>query len=125
MRIFKAYWEEGKDISDRSVLNSIAEELGLSTNLFDEPEAKEKLFDQTKKAHDRGVFGVPTMANETRLWWGQDRMHLVAESLGETKKEFPSGTYQTPCALIIGKRKESTDEKTSLNDALRSFGVDV
>ena len=44
---------------------------------------------------------------------------------GTRPKEFPSGTYQTPCALIIGKRKESTDEKTSLNDALRSFGVDV
>ena len=44
---------------------------------------------------------------------------------GTRPKEFPSGTYQTPCALIIGKRKESTDEKTSLNNALRSFGVDV
>ena len=44
---------------------------------------------------------------------------------GTRPKEFPSGSYQTPCALIIGKRKESTDEKTSLNDALRSFGVDV
>ena len=44
---------------------------------------------------------------------------------GTRPKEFPSGIYQTPCALIIGKRKESTDEKTSLNDALRSFGVDV
>ena len=44
---------------------------------------------------------------------------------GTRPKEFPSGTYQTPCALIIGKRKESPDEKTSLNDALRSFGVDV
>ena len=44
---------------------------------------------------------------------------------GTRPEEFPSGTYQTPCALIIVKRKESTDEKTSLNDALRSFGVDV
>jgi 2,3,4,5-tetrahydropyridine-2-carboxylate N-succinyltransferase len=44
---------------------------------------------------------------------------------GTRPKEFPSGTYQTHCALIIGNRKESTDEKTSLNDALRSFGVDV
>ncbi|HRH57490.1 MAG TPA: 2,3,4,5-tetrahydropyridine-2,6-dicarboxylate N-succinyltransferase, partial [Chitinophagales bacterium] len=40
---------------------------------------------------------------------------------GTIPKEFPAGTYQVPCALIIGKRKESTDTKTSLNDALRDF----
>jgi len=44
---------------------------------------------------------------------------------GTRPKHFPSGTYNTPCALIIGKRKDSTDQKTSLNDALRTFGVDV
>lgn len=44
---------------------------------------------------------------------------------GAYSKEFPAGTYQVPCALIIGKRKESTDLKTSLNDALRDFGVSV
>ena len=44
---------------------------------------------------------------------------------GSRPKEFPSGTFNTPCALIIGKRKESTDQKTSLNDALRTFGVQV
>jgi 2,3,4,5-tetrahydropyridine-2-carboxylate N-succinyltransferase len=40
-------------------------------------------------------------------------------------KEFPAGTYNVPCALIIGKRKESTDKKTSLNDALRENNVAV
>jgi len=42
---------------------------------------------------------------------------------GSYTKKFPSGDYQVPCALIIGKRKESTDKKTSLNDALRDNGV--
>jgi 2,3,4,5-tetrahydropyridine-2-carboxylate N-succinyltransferase len=42
---------------------------------------------------------------------------------GSYTKHFPAGEYQVPCALIIGKRKESTDLKTSLNDALRDFGV--
>ncbi len=42
---------------------------------------------------------------------------------GTYPKEFPAGTYQVSCALIIGKRKESTDKKTSLNDALRDFNV--
>ena len=44
---------------------------------------------------------------------------------GTRSKKFPSGTYQTTCALIIGKRKESTDKKTSLNDVLRTFEVEV
>mgnify|MGYP006241669517 FL=1 len=44
---------------------------------------------------------------------------------GTRPKTFPSGEYDVQCALIIGKRKESTNEKTSLNEALRTFGVDV
>lgn len=44
---------------------------------------------------------------------------------GSYTKEFPAGSYQVSCALIIGKRKESTDKKVSLNNALRDFGVSV
>ncbi len=44
---------------------------------------------------------------------------------GTTTKEFPAGKYQVPCALIIGTRKETTDKKTSLNDALRDYNVSV
>lgn len=44
---------------------------------------------------------------------------------GSYSKKFPAGEYQVPCALIIGKRKESTDKKTSLNDALRENNVSV
>ena len=44
---------------------------------------------------------------------------------GVVPKTFPAGEFHVPCALIIGKRKASTDRKTSLNDALRDFGVSV
>ena len=44
---------------------------------------------------------------------------------GSYTKKFAAGEYQVPCALIIGKRKESTDLKTSLNDALREHNVAV
>jgi len=44
---------------------------------------------------------------------------------GSYPKQFPAGTWQVPCALIIGKRKASTDLKTSLNDALRDHQVAV
>jgi 2,3,4,5-tetrahydropyridine-2,6-dicarboxylate N-succinyltransferase len=42
---------------------------------------------------------------------------------GAYPKTFPSGTYNVPCALIIGKRTASTDKKTSLNEALRSYQI--
>ncbi len=44
---------------------------------------------------------------------------------GSYTKKFPAGDYQVPCALIIGQRKESTDKKTSLNNALREHQVAV
>lgn len=54
--------------------------------------------------------------------------HVPARSVvipGSYTKKFAAGDYQVPCALIIGKRKESTDKKTSLNDALRDNHVAV
>lgn len=44
---------------------------------------------------------------------------------GSLPKEFPAGTFHVPCVLLIGKRTESTDKKTSLNDVLRTFNVQV
>ncbi len=44
---------------------------------------------------------------------------------GTRPKEFPAGTYQLQCALVIGYRTESTDRKTSLNAALRDHGIAV
>jgi 2,3,4,5-tetrahydropyridine-2-carboxylate N-succinyltransferase len=54
--------------------------------------------------------------------------HIPARSVvipGTVGKTFPAGNFQVPCALIIGKRNPSTDLKTSLNDALRNFNVQV
>jgi 2,3,4,5-tetrahydropyridine-2-carboxylate N-succinyltransferase len=44
---------------------------------------------------------------------------------GSQPKEFRAGVFHVPCALIIGERKESTDRKTSLNEVLRTFDVQV
>ncbi len=56
------------------------------------------------------------------------KAHIPPRSVvipGSYTKRFPAGEYQVPCALIIGKRKESTDLKTSLNDALRTYQIAV
>jgi 2,3,4,5-tetrahydropyridine-2-carboxylate N-succinyltransferase len=42
---------------------------------------------------------------------------------GTRPKEFPAGTFHLSCALIIGRRSESTDLRTSLNDVLREHGI--
>ena len=42
---------------------------------------------------------------------------------GTRPKEFPAGTYHLACALIVGRRSASTDQKISLNDALREYGI--
>ena len=44
---------------------------------------------------------------------------------GTYQKEFKSGNYGVACALIIGRRKQSTDKKTSLNNALRDYNISV
>ena len=44
---------------------------------------------------------------------------------GTRPKRFPAGEFGVPCALVIGRRTESTDQKTSLNAALRDYGVAV
>jgi 2,3,4,5-tetrahydropyridine-2-carboxylate N-succinyltransferase len=56
----------------------------------------------------------------------EHRGHVPPRSVvvpGTRPKEFPAGTYNLACALIIGERKESTDLRTSLNDALRDYGI--
>jgi len=61
---------------------------------------------------------------EPKTWSG----HIPPRSVvipGSYDKQFPAGKFGVGCALIIGQRKPSTDLKTSLNDALRDFGVSV
>ena len=60
---------------------------------------------------------------------GGSDVHVVVTGLvvdvGGNIAKFPAGDFQVPCALIIGQRKESTDLKTSLNNALREYDVAV
>jgi 2,3,4,5-tetrahydropyridine-2-carboxylate N-succinyltransferase len=56
----------------------------------------------------------------------EHRGHVPSRSVvlpGTRRKEFPAGSYEVPCALIVGTRSASTDLKTSLNDVLREFEI--
>lgn len=61
---------------------------------------------------------------ETKVYKGEVPENSVVIP-GSLEKEFAAGKYNVPCALIIGQRKASTDEKTSLNNALREYDVSV
>ncbi|MEZ0391316.1 MAG: 2,3,4,5-tetrahydropyridine-2,6-dicarboxylate N-succinyltransferase [Pseudobdellovibrionaceae bacterium] len=67
---------------------------------------------------------IDVTGSEPRILQGRVPANSVVIPGTQTKK-FPAGEFGVPCALIIGKRKPSTDLKTSLNDALRDFQVSV
>jgi len=73
----------------------------------------------TKSSHIIDVTG-----DETKTYKGVVPARSVVIP-GTYTKKFPAGEYQVACALIIGKRKESTDKKVSLNQALRDYNKAV
>lgn len=83
--LFDAYWAEGRDLSDPSVVADALNRAGLDGEAFvkgaEDPAIKAELRARTEEAINKGVFGAPTLMYEGELYWGQDRMHLVARKL--------------------------------------------
>jgi 2-hydroxychromene-2-carboxylate isomerase len=81
----RAMWADSRDLEDESELAQILERTGLSRSLIaatQEPAIKQQLAANTARAKDLGVFGVPTfLVNDKLLFWGQDRLDLVARAL--------------------------------------------
>jgi 2-hydroxychromene-2-carboxylate isomerase len=89
--LFRAYHVHGQDINDRAVLAEIAGQHGLDLSALDKDSIKQTLRGRTAAAAKSGVFGVPTFQLGTRLWWGQDRLHLLEHALGGAgSKPLPS-----------------------------------
>lgn len=80
--LFHAYWGEGRDVSDPAVVASVARAHGLPDDAARSDAAREALFAATDAAVARGVFGAPSFGVGDRIWWGQDRLHLVEGALG-------------------------------------------
>ncbi|HZS40752.1 MAG TPA: 2-hydroxychromene-2-carboxylate isomerase [Polyangia bacterium] len=86
--LYRAYFAEGRDVADRRVLGAIARDCGLDENLVERvetPAIKDALRAATDEAIADGVFGVPgfvvVSGGARKLFWGQDRMHLVERAL--------------------------------------------
>ena len=81
--IFQAYWSEGKDISQEDLLIDIAKNLNLDTEEFkkfiESQEAKDLLIKNTDELIERGGFGSPTFFYKGKMFFGNDRLHLLEE----------------------------------------------
>jgi 2-hydroxychromene-2-carboxylate isomerase len=87
--VLHAEWGEGKDIGEPAVLLEAAAGVGLDrgelAEALEDPARREVLAANGAEAAQRGVFGVPTFAVGSELFWGQDRIDFVAEHLQAAK----------------------------------------
>lgn len=82
-RLFQAYWEQDRDISDPAVLRALSAELKLpeaTVDATDSAQVKQALRDNTELAAARGLCGAPSFVVGDEVFWGQDRLGLVARA---------------------------------------------
>ncbi|MCW9045577.1 MAG: 2-hydroxychromene-2-carboxylate isomerase, partial [Alphaproteobacteria bacterium] len=84
--IFQAIWVGEKNMGDPEVVGAVLSEAGFDPVDFveriNDPVVKDKLKTDTEAAVERGLFGTPTMFVGKKMFFGQDRLHFVAEALG-------------------------------------------
>ena len=86
-KVFEAYWGDGLDISDESIIMKIAENAGLSPiefkNYIESQSAKDDLISNSSELIDRGGFGSPTFFYNNHMFFGNDRLHLLEEAINK------------------------------------------
>ena len=89
--VFAAYWGEGRDVSQLDVLATVIAKVGLdpapTLREAQAPEVKEALRQETADAVGLGIFGAPTFVFAGDLYWGHDRMDLLAHALQKQAAE--------------------------------------
>jgi 2-hydroxychromene-2-carboxylate isomerase len=83
--IFRALWVEARDLGDpdevAGILRSAGFDPAVMQGLIAEPEVRESLRRNTTEAIERGAFGAPTFFVGDEMFWGQDRLHMLEETL--------------------------------------------
>jgi 2-hydroxychromene-2-carboxylate isomerase len=99
--VYRAYWQRGQDVTARDTLAAALAEAGVTGAAAEralaadeDPAIKQELVRRTDEAIARGVFGAPTMfvgdGPDAKMYWGQDRLHMVEEALGGAPSPSPS-----------------------------------
>jgi 2-hydroxychromene-2-carboxylate isomerase len=85
--IFHAMWAEPRNLGAPDELGAVLQQSGMDAGAFqalvNDPVVKEQLKKNTEEAVARGVFGAPTFFVGEDMFWGQDRLHFVAEALAK------------------------------------------
>ncbi len=91
--MFRAVWQQGRDVSSRDAVGALASELGYPAiaPLLDDASIKDELKATTEEAIRRGAFGVPTFFAGADMFWGHDRMHQLAAHLGISRGSASPG----------------------------------
>lgn len=97
--LYAAYWVRGEDVRDPALLAAVATRHGFDAKRIEDQDVKDALHATTAEAQAAGVFGVPTMVVGERMFWGQDRLHLVEAALG--------GPTRAP-APVAGEKSDAT-----------------
>jgi 2-hydroxychromene-2-carboxylate isomerase len=83
--VFRAIWVDAKNMNDPATVGAVLQQAGFDAQqllaLTADPEVKEQLKTVTQEAVARGVFGAPTFFVGDQMFWGQDRLDFVKESL--------------------------------------------
>jgi 2-hydroxychromene-2-carboxylate isomerase len=81
LKLFHAYWVEDRDINDPAVLAEVSGDPALVARAESDPALKQALIRTTDEAVKAGVCGAPSFVVGDELFWGQDRLQLVARAL--------------------------------------------
>jgi 2-hydroxychromene-2-carboxylate isomerase len=109
-RVYRARWQEGRDICDRETMGQIAAALGLEADVLkeasDDPGVRQEAIPALVRAYRDGVFGVPFFVDRFTKFWGLDRLEAFVSSLGTAPPSVgarpPVGPLDDPACFDDG-----------------------